>query len=171
MKKIFCRQFNLRQKNIAAFAKENPYLCHSLYHSEPQKKEKVLQKFSYNIPQEIENHIKEHGLIQNTPTGEKALFACSVLKVLEVKNNKSLVEIGIYTGRKHQIRVQLAHAGFPLVGDTKYAPKKLLAPNDKFFLQCHSENLSGSSSHRVRSAEWNFRVMFQALSISYQLRS
>lgn len=131
--------------DITVFAKENPYLCHSLYHSEPQKKENVLQTFSYKIPQEIENHIKEHGLIQNTPTGEKALFACSVLKVLEVKNNKnqakSLAEIGIYTGRKHQIRVQLAHAGFPLVGDSKYAPKKLLAPNDNFFLQCHTITL------------------------------
>lgn len=124
--------------DITAFAKKNPYLCHSLYHSENQKKENILQTFPYNSPHEIAAHIKQHGLIQNTPAGEKALFACSTLKVLAVKNNKSLVEIGIYTGRKHQIRVQLANAGFPLVGDTKYAPKKLLAPNDTFFLQCHT---------------------------------
>ncbi|HVT27957.1 MAG TPA: RluA family pseudouridine synthase [Lacipirellulaceae bacterium] len=32
----------------------------------------------------------------------------------------SLLEIQPLTGRKHQIRVQLAHAGFPIVGDRKY---------------------------------------------------
>ena len=30
------------------------------------------------------------------------------------------LEIKLITGRHHQIRVQLAHAGHPLLGDTKY---------------------------------------------------
>lgn len=30
------------------------------------------------------------------------------------------MEIALYTGRHHQIRVQMAHAGFPLLGDFKY---------------------------------------------------
>ena len=33
---------------------------------------------------------------------------------------RSLVEIHLHTGRHHQIRVQFAHAGWPLLGDTKY---------------------------------------------------
>lgn len=32
----------------------------------------------------------------------------------------SLLEIGLITGRKHQIRVQLADHGYPIVGDRKY---------------------------------------------------
>jgi 23S rRNA pseudouridine1911/1915/1917 synthase len=32
----------------------------------------------------------------------------------------SLLEIRPVTGRKHQIRLQLSHAGFPIVGDRKY---------------------------------------------------
>lgn len=127
--------------NITDFAKQNPYLCHLLCHKESEKKECVLQTFPFKNAQNIQKYIQEYGLIQTTPAGEKALFACSTLKVLSVKNNKSLVEIGIYTGRKHQIRVQLAHAGFPLVGDFKYAPQNLLQKNDRFFLQCRQITL------------------------------
>lgn len=35
-------------------------------------------------------------------------------------NEVSLVEIKLDTGRHHQIRVQMAHHGFPLLGDRKY---------------------------------------------------
>lgn len=41
-------------------------------------------------------------------------------KVLGKQTDTSLVEIRLHTGRHHQIRVQLAHAGCPLVGDRKY---------------------------------------------------
>ena len=34
----------------------------------------------------------------------------------------SRLEIELLTGRHHQIRVQLSHAGFPIVGDRKYNP-------------------------------------------------
>ncbi|MBQ8094645.1 MAG: RNA pseudouridine synthase [Clostridia bacterium] len=32
----------------------------------------------------------------------------------------SLVRVHLYTGRSHQIRVQLSHAGFPIWGDARY---------------------------------------------------
>lgn len=41
-------------------------------------------------------------------------------KVLQEWEDVSLLEIQLLTGRHHQIRVQLAHAGIPIVGDTKY---------------------------------------------------
>ena len=40
------------------------------------------------------------------------------------KNQISLVEIKLATGRHHQIRVQMANHGFPLLGDRKYAVLK-----------------------------------------------
>ena len=43
-------------------------------------------------------------------------------KKLSYKNNFSLVEIYLETGRSHQIRVQFSSRGFPLVGDVKYNP-------------------------------------------------
>lgn len=41
-------------------------------------------------------------------------------RVLQEWDDRSLLEIRLLTGRHHQIRVQLAHAGTPIVGDTKY---------------------------------------------------
>jgi len=34
--------------------------------------------------------------------------------------NKSLLEVNLETGRKHQIRLQLAYSGVPILGDVKY---------------------------------------------------
>lgn len=41
-------------------------------------------------------------------------------RVLQEWEDRSLLEIRLLTGRHHQIRVQLAHAGTPIVGDAKY---------------------------------------------------
>lgn len=37
-----------------------------------------------------------------------------------VKNETSLLDVSLHTGRHHQIRVQLANAGFPISGDQRY---------------------------------------------------
>jgi len=52
-----------------------------------------------------------------------AQIALSLIKCLKVQGNHSLLNISIFTGRKHQIRVQCAHLGFTLVGDEKYGNK------------------------------------------------
>lgn len=36
----------------------------------------------------------------------------------------SLLEVRLLTGRKHQIRVQLSHLGFPILGDRKYGSRR-----------------------------------------------
>ena len=43
--------------------------------------------------------------------------------VLESKEDKHILKINLQTGRHHQIRVQLANAGMPIVGDRKYNPE------------------------------------------------
>lgn len=41
-------------------------------------------------------------------------------EVKEAVDGLSLVKVKLHTGRSHQIRVQLSHAGHPLIGDQKY---------------------------------------------------
>lgn len=46
-------------------------------------------------------------------------------EVIANKQNMSLVEVKLNTGRAHQIRVQFASHGFPLYGDQKYNKKAI----------------------------------------------
>lgn len=51
---------------------------------------------------------------------DKGKFSKLSYQLIDYKNNFSLVEIHLETGRSHQIRVQFSSRGFPLVGDMKY---------------------------------------------------
>jgi len=51
-------------------------------------------------------------------------IAVTDYRVLQSNNGLSLVECRLHTGRTHQIRVQMAHSGHPLLGDGKYGVEK-----------------------------------------------
>lgn len=61
-------------------------------------------------------------------------------RLLETYRGYSLVECFPRTGRTHQIRVHLAFAGYPIVGDTVYGRRKQRLPLDRHFL--HAASLS-----------------------------
>ena len=56
---------------------------------------------------------------------EKPGFKASYLdyRALASKDGMTLAEVKLGTGRSHQIRAQMAHAGHPLIGDQKYGKK------------------------------------------------
>jgi len=62
------------------------------------------------------------------PTGKEAISDIKVLKKSEIL---SLVEIGLITGRTHQIRVHLKHLKTPVLGDAVYGSE---SSNQKFGL-------------------------------------
>lgn len=43
---------------------------------------------------------------------------------LSQSKNLAQVEVQLQTGRRHQIRAQMSHAGYPLVGDRKYGSRE-----------------------------------------------
>ena len=60
---------------------------------------------------------------------KKAVLQYEIMKEMTTQSSEiiSLADIHIDTGRFHQIRVQMAHAGCPLLGDSKYGNKHSVA--------------------------------------------
>lgn len=57
---------------------------------------------------------------KGTSGAKKAELSYRVLDTINTKQELSLVEVTLLTGRHHQIRVQFAGHGMPLYGDNKY---------------------------------------------------
>ena len=62
----------------------------------------------------------QHVYVSNQKEGKLAITNYKVIKNMP---DCALLEINLETGRKNQIRVQMAHIGHPLVGDKKYNPQ------------------------------------------------
>ncbi len=80
------------------------------------------------------------------PDGKAAL---SRVLVLEHRAEAFLGDVWIESGRPHQIRIHLAAAGHPLLGDPLYRAGGLPAPD--------SQSLPGDSGYQLHSAELSFR--------------
>lgn len=63
-------------------------------------------------------------LVKVSPDGKTALTRCKRLDY-DDKNNISLVELELLTGRTHQARVHTAHIGHAILGDRKYGNFKI----------------------------------------------
>ena len=66
----------------------------------------------------------------STPRDKAAQLAVTHVRVLGREGERALLELELETGRTHQARVQLAHAGAPIAGDSLYggarAPRLML---------------------------------------------
>lgn len=76
----------------------------------------------------LENYLfkdakKNQVFVKNQPE-PGAKTAVTEYRLLKSKGKLSLVECRLLTGRTHQIRAQMAHAGWPLLGDGKYGSER-----------------------------------------------
>ena len=90
---------------------EKYYLCAVCGHPKPDKGRLENELFK--------DAVKNQVFVKSKPEpGSRS--AVTEYQVLMFRNGLSLVECRLLTGRTHQIRVQMAHAGWPLLGDGKY---------------------------------------------------
>ena len=118
-------------EGVMVFAKNQKAAAHL----SKQVQDRVIGKYYYAVsakaPRESEARLEDYLLsdkktnytqvVDDKTDGAKA--AKLEYKVMEAKENKTLFDIKLHTGRQHQIRVQMANAGWPLYGDTKYNPQ------------------------------------------------
>ena len=57
---------------------------------------------------------------KGTPGAKEASLSWRALSCGGPQGDRVLLQIMLHTGRHHQIRVQLSHAGMPILGDRKY---------------------------------------------------
>ena len=62
------------------------------------------------------------GTVHSTARKDKGQIAKTDYKTLASAKGRTLVQLTLQTGRKHQIRVQLTDRGNPIVGDRVYGP-------------------------------------------------
>lgn len=86
----------------------------AIVHGKMKEKEKTLSSYL------TEN---KELRVYSTEDRTKGKLAKTRYRVLSVTNQYSFLDIELLTGRKNQIRVQLADSGHPVVGDTKYGAR------------------------------------------------
>lgn len=101
---------------------DKKYLC--LIEGAMREKQGVLKGFILKTPGKSRVKV----LNENAPGAQAAETR---YRTLAFQNGFSLLECTLVTGRTHQIRAQLAHAGHPLAGDAAYGAK----PNKNFSYQ------------------------------------
>ncbi len=100
----------IRDREIEKF-----YLC--AVQGRPKPPEGRLENYLFKDAEKNQVYVKA-----KPEPGAKT--AVTEYKVLRSKGALSLVECRLLTGRTHQIRVQMAHAGWPLLGDGKYGRER-----------------------------------------------
>ena len=103
--------------------------------------DKVIRKYYAVVEKEVLENKTLINYLQESKTGEvfvtnnKVMGKKSITKyeVLSKNNKCSLLDIEIKTGRKNQIRVQLAYVHHPIIGDKKYGNTK----NKELLLQAY----------------------------------
>ena len=111
----------------------------------------VVEGTPSSVSGTLQDRLLEDKSLRVRPVDKGGELAITHYRVLGKQGKRSLLELTLETGRKHQIRVQLTALGHPIVGDRKYGAKTDPAHR----LALHSCELS--FSHPVSSAPMKFR--------------
>lgn len=96
---------------------------YALIYGKPKKPEERLENYLYKDGRSNLSVIVD----KDFPEARKAVLDYRLIRTLmmvEPWQEASLMEISLHTGRHHQIRLQMSHAGMPLLGDNKYGTEE-----------------------------------------------
>ena len=96
----------------------------TLVYGIPRKKEDTLTAYLFKDAKKSLVYISD---IQKKGY-EKIITSYRVISS-NIKNNTSLLDVNLHTGKTHQIRAHLAYIGYPIIGDGKYGDRVI---NKKF---------------------------------------
>ena len=97
------------------------------------------------------DRIRRHGPKSHISKGTDGQYAELSFRRLRYRKGMSWIEIELATGRHHQIRVQFAHRGHPVIGDFRYGSKIKFGQRA---LALHARSLT--ISHPTRKEEMTF---------------
>lgn len=95
----------------------------------PPQKKGILEDYLLRNGKSNASEVVDKG----TPEAKRAVLS---YEVLEENGKNAVLNIKLETGRHHQIRVQLSHAGFAIVGDKKYNFKENIASSGRALALC-----------------------------------
>ncbi|MFW6096598.1 MAG: RluA family pseudouridine synthase [Chloroflexota bacterium] len=139
----------------------------ALRHLQRQFKRRTIQKTYLAL---VEGHVQPPQALVDAPigrdpthrqrmaviapgSGARSRRAQTEYQLLRIYGDYSLVECYPRTGRTHQIRVHLAFAGFPIVGDTIYGRRKQRLELDRHFLHASALTFARPADDKELSLE------------------
>lgn len=130
-----CHRLDRNTTGLVLFAKNEEALNILLDKFKNREIEKHYQALVYGIPNKKEDTLtaylfkdskKSLVYISDVPKKgyEKIITSYKVISSNN-KNNTSVLDVNLHTGKTHQIRAHLAYIGYPIIGDGKYGDREV----------------------------------------------
>ena len=109
----------------------------------------------------IKSYLKENGNMVYSVKDRSGKLAITEYKVLKERENISLLDINLKTGRKNQIRVHMKENKTPILGDLKYGEKSKLI--NRLALHAYKLELINPDTKKLITFEINMPNEFKML--------